>query len=140
MFYFNMSGIYGNVLDHFPELFTSVSFWEMEKLDPKGFGPKTNEREIAVIVLNAAGDQIKRKKLVDEWLLDSASNDVMYSYDDADIKLGTFLVHPHTRETNRVEKRFSYGTTGGMMVWGIQKVQGEDYLDPKTLKPLGGTF
>lgn len=135
-----MSGIYGNILDHFPELFKPVNFWEMTKNKDGGFSSPTNQRSIAVITLNAAGDQIKRKKLIDEWLLDNSSNDVVYSYDDADIQLGSYMTHPYTGEVNKVVKRLSYSSTGGMMIWGIQRVQGEDYQDPKTLLPKAGSF
>lgn len=135
-----MSGIYGNILDHFPELFQVVNFWTLTKNKDKGFSAPINPHNISVITLNAAGDQIKRKKLVDEWLLDNSSNDVIYSYDDADIQLGMYLTHPYTNEVNRVVKRLSYSSTGGMMIWGITRVQGEDATDPKTLAPKVGQF
>lgn len=139
-----MSGIYGNILDHFPELFRLVTFWEMVRLSGGGFGPKTNERVISVITLNKSGDAIKRKKLVSEWVLDDEGNDVVYSYDSANIALGSYMMHPDTGELNVVMKRLGYSLAGGMKVWGIQKVQGDDYLDPKTLAPApipaGGVF
>ena len=135
-----MSGIYGNILDHFPELFQVVNFWTLTKNKDKEFSSPINAHSIPVITLNAAGDQIKRKKLIDEWLLDNSSNDVIYSYDDADIQLGMYLTHPYTSEVNRVVKRLSYSSTGGMMIWGITRVQGEDIADPKTLLPKVGQF
>lgn len=135
-----MAGIYGNILDHFPELFVNVLFWEMERLTTKGFGPRVDQRRVPVIVLNDAGDMIKRKKLIDEWVMDNSGNDVMYSYDDAQINMGSYLEHPYTKDLNIIAKKLSYSAVGGMIIWGIQRVQGEDPSDPKTLLPIGGVF
>lgn len=135
-----MSGIYGNILDHFPELFSLVTFWEMGRLPSGGFSARSNERDIPVITLNQAGDIIRRKKLIDTWVLDSTGNDVVYSYDDVDIQLGSYMMHPQTGEMNIVARRLGYSLAGGMKVWGIQKVQGDKPDDPKTLKPTEGVF
>lgn len=135
-----MAGIYGNILDHFPEMFTLVSFWEMSKLPAGGFSAKSNERNISVITLNKSGDAIKRKKLINEWILDNVGNDIIYAYDSADISLGSYMIHPYTGDLNRVAMKFGYSMAGGLIVWGIQKVQGEDYQDPRSLAPIGGTF
>lgn len=127
-------------MDYFPELFKTVQFWEMKKLPTAGFSTPTELRSIRVIVLNRAGNAIKRKKLLNEWVLDLAGNDVMYSYDDSDVRQGSYFNHPFTGELNIVVQEMGYSNTGGMKVWGIQRVQGEDYQDPKTLAPVGGVF
>lgn len=143
-----MSGVYGNILDYFPELFTPVTFWSATR-GPDGeynAPPVIDEdghvdvRTIPVIVLNDAGDMIKRKKFVDEWILDSSGNDVLYSYDDVDIRLGDFLIHPHTKEWNRIVARLGYSLPGGFSAWGIERVQGTDKDDTREVKPVEGMF
>jgi len=128
------------MLDHFPELFQVVTFWEMDKVSNGSYGPRANIRHIPVITLNDMGDRIKRKKTVDSWVLDASGNDVIYAYDDADISVGSFLIHPYTQEWNRVREKLSYSSTGGFNIWGIERVQGTDYQDPQTLLPPGGMF
>ena len=120
-----MAGVYGNVLDAFPELFRQTKFWKADPLIGGGYGLPMNEEYYNVIVIDDTGDSLFRHKVASYLALDYENNDVLYTNDDTPIDTGMFLIHPDNGLVHRVVKQLDHSNTGGFSVWGIQRLQGD---------------
>jgi hypothetical protein len=135
-----MSGVYGNMLDSFPELFRHTRFWKQDPIVGAGFGPEYDINFYDVIIIDDTGDRMVRQKIRDFILLDSDNNDVLYTNDDTPVEMGMFLVHPDNNQVHRIVKALDHNYTGGYCVWGIQKVQGDNGSMRKELTLNEGDF
>jgi len=132
-------GVYGNMLDAFPELFRPVTFWDRIPKIGAGYD-KSEEKVYNVIVLTTTQAGYQTKKAAEYKALDFTNNDVMYSRVQTPIVKGMFLRHPDSGEIFTIDEPLDYGFTGGFNSWGIERVQGANGLNDQEIPVKEGIF
>jgi hypothetical protein len=135
-----MSGVYGNMLDSFPELFRQTKFWRQDPAVGAGYSTEYDVNIYDVIIIDDTGDRLVRQKIRDFIAVDADNNDVLYTNDSTPVEIGMFLIHPDNGQVHRVVKSLDHNFTGGFCVWGIQKVQGDSGGTHQSLDIKAGTF
>jgi hypothetical protein len=121
-----MSGVYGNMLDAFPELFRQTKVWRAETNSDGSYGEPYDIRTIAVIVLEDAGDSIARRLIsgTGGGVLDTNNHDYCFVPSNEAIVQGQFLNHPFDQGVYRFVIQLDYTMPGGFSAWQIEVVQG----------------
>jgi glycosyltransferase A (GT-A) superfamily protein (DUF2064 family) len=118
-----MTGVYGDLLSYFPELFREVSFWDRDPALGAGYD-KGEEKRYKVIVITDNKGSFQDKKAAEYKALDFFNKDVLYTGADTPIVKGMFLRHPDDGDIFIVDVALDYSFTGGFRMWGISRVQG----------------
>jgi hypothetical protein len=140
--------VYGDFLEHFPELFRPAEFWEML---PDVNGQLIQQGEVykwPCIVLEDSGDSIKKispgkrsGSKLDLGLLDTSNHDMVFILAKYPVKTGMYMKHPETGEISRLVTNWDYTYPAGYSVWTLEKVMGANGVNDKDRLPIaGGVF
>lgn len=130
-----MSGVYGNLLNHFPELKIRIDLWEGEN--------KSDSVTIIGILFDDDMQGIRAKYV-------SKGNSAMEIQDCAHLyvgepyieklKYGMFFIHPKEHILMRIVKRIAYDYAGGYTIWQVERVTGTNQLHTGKLNVKEATF
>lgn len=137
-----MSGIYGDMLDFFPEAFTPVQYFQKQ---PKvGVGYETQMEGITDVILQmdkamklVLEDTVNHKNNV----LDLKDEDYIWAPADTPLKPGFFIRKMDTGEMYRIVGKGDWEYYGGFIRFNSELIQGNIDVETETpVKPKKGAF
>ena len=137
-----MSGVYGDFLGAFAELFQPITFYSMDKGVNGSLKNSTIVCTVPTIVLDDENNGLWRQSLtgMGKEFLNCVENTLIYVLTPTSVKAGLYFRHPTTKLTMRVTGPLDRAQTGGLIAFKTESLTGTTDQNNKTLELQGALY
>lgn len=132
-------GVYGGMLDAFPELFQQMHFWVASNKVGGGYIPG-KESFVSGILLDVNSNELLRRRIGAGYALDSENQDLLWVSADAPVEAGMFFHHPQDGSVFRIVSSLDKNLPGGFKRFLVERAGGANGLNEEEVPISEGAY
>ena len=132
-------GVYGSMLDAFPELFQQIHVWSASNKVGGGYIPG-KDMFISGILLDVNSNELIRRRIGAGYALDAENQDLLWVPADSPVDAGMFFHHPQDGSVFRVVSSLDKNIPGGFKRFLVERAGGANGLNEKEVPISEGVY